>query len=448
MKLSDLAWLPLLFSPFTLPAQHPDPPTEAASRLVYEYMQLSRLGPGYARDLSEETLKQFAALFDRGASLVWDLRRSPSDTLPLPLSVNEYLDLARKTYHSRQPVLGYSRARVTPGASGRSATARFRKVNLVMDDRDNVMTRVRMHLQVDIALDREKPLIRSITERPHRSPVRTLSVGAGYELWSSVFDGTLRNPKVLLAPGVETGMISFSGGIRLQSSFLLDFGPENSLPSSWRISTGLLCRQADLSASMEKYLRTEPDTVGLGSVQLACTAFERAAEVYEKITLTRIEIPVWFMKPMNNWSYLRAGFTVGLAFSRSHVHYPFGRTGGGWVTELGTNEKYYLDQNQEMDQENAGYFRNRNLCYPGTTDFYHLLFSLRMAAGVEKRFRNLGVGVEPCLALGNNPLATGRSRRPFILSSEPGSHSIFEAIDFPAMEITAGIRVFFSYTFQ
>ncbi|HPS63297.1 MAG TPA: hypothetical protein PLK82_09555 [Bacteroidales bacterium] len=448
MKAACLTWVPLFFLPCILQAQRPDPARDRASRCTENYIQLSRLGPGYSRDLSDETMAQFAALFDKNAFLSWDLRRSPSDSILPPLTVGEYLALARKAYQSRQPVLEYRSVRTLLNPGKNLATVWLRKVNLVMDDHDHLLKRMPVRLKMEIALEREKPVILGISAVNRRPPVRSLSLGAGFMLWSNVFDHALAHPEVTPAPGVTTGSIHFKGGSRLFSQVMLDLDIPGSTAGEWMLTTGLICRQSDLSASLKNYVGRTPDTVRIGPFDIACTAMERAPLVYEKLTVTRVAVPLWLKRQWNKWAYVTGGISIEYVTTGSHVHYALSRTGGGWVTNLSTDETYYLDEGHEMDSPEAGYFRGLNSCYPFDKEIRHWVVSLDVGGGIEKHFRDLAVGLQPMISLGRNPLCVSKPATPFGLSTGSGYSSLFSSVPMPSVEFSASVRFFISYTFH
>ena len=191
----------IVFAAFghTSMAQKSDPAWRKADSFIREYIQLSRLGPGYSREMSPEIIDQFRDLFEREAFLFWDLTRSATDSIFPQLSVNDYVDRVAKSYQNRQPLLDYPSVRIKIGNDRENAFVYLSKTNLVVDDAEQPIVKNRVKLRVSVNLAKEPPLIRNIFEDKRQSPVRSVSAGINYVAWSSVLSMLIYHPHVHVA---------------------------------------------------------------------------------------------------------------------------------------------------------------------------------------------------------------------------------------------------------
>jgi len=430
-------------------AQKSDPGYQKADGCVQEYIQLSRLGPGYSREMSRDIMDQFAALFEKDAFLYWDLYRFTADGFFLPLPVNEYTDRAKKMYDQKQPILDYPRVRIKIMQDGKHAIAYLKKINQIMDSRDNPMFKNRINLRMNINLTREQPLIQNITEDKRLSVVNNIAVGIKYIAWSNVFNSAIDKPDILLASNEQFNEFNMDAGPSFQESAMLEIRLNRERKDGLLFSTGISYSRVRVSSTMISYSKSFPDTLDKTSGNpLSCTTYERSAEVNEKIEITKIEIPLLLRSRITGWMYLKAGTALGYVTASTKVNYKLSRTGGGVVTNLTTHEQYYLDEDHELDQSNYGYFRDKNYHFPKEKFVNKLVLSIHLAAGFEKQLGYFSIGLEPDVSFGLNPLSKRTLPGNYQLNNIAEFNSILESTIMPAFEFAFGIRLLISYLFK
>jgi hypothetical protein len=207
-------------------------------------------------------------------------------------------------------------------------------------------------------------------------------------------------------------------------------------------SAGLTWSYTPVWSAMHNYARSYPDTLVLKSgTHVACTTFERAPDVGERIEYTRFEVPLALKSYLSDNIYVKAGVGIGLSSATTYVHFELSRTGGGWVTNLTNQERVYLDQAHEMDNPEYGYFRNVSYQFRKERFTSRVYLNLQLAAGGEVRYRFFGIGVEPNITFGMNPMAGKSSANDYTLGDPESYHSVMESIRKPWLDFSFGIRV-------
>jgi hypothetical protein len=429
--------------------QKPAPAYQKVDRCVQEYMQLSRLGPGYSRDISDEILDQFNALFERDAFLYWDLYKSNADSLPPPLPLGAYLDRARKTYHPKQPILDYPEVKIGIHPDGKHATVYIKKINQIMDDDDHPLHKNKMKLQININLNRERPLIQNIFEDDRVSFFKSMAFGVNSIVWSNIFSSVTNKPAIIVGKNEQFKVARITSGFSLQAGGLLEMRLNDDPGGGLLFLTGIFYSQTPLFSSVTGYSNSFPDTLDKKSGNpVTCTTYERSAEVRENIVVKKVEIPLLFKSYLNNWIYLKAGTALGYVTGTSDVYYYLSRTGGGLVTHLATQDNYYIDQDHELDQRSYGYYRDKKYHFPKERFLEKMILSFQFSAGFEKQFNYFSFGMEPNISVGMNPLSARSSPGNYQLSSTSSFNSILESIKMPAFEIAVGFRLVISYLFK
>jgi len=430
-------------------AQPDDPARVKAERFILEYMYLSRLGPGYARTMSDETVQQFRALFAPVARLRWDLYRLPGDTIAHPLTPFEYTELAREIYDSRQPVLHYSEPRIRLFEGGKSATIYLRKLNILMSPDDRALYANRVNLQVTADLASGRPAITEISKDPRPPVIRSLFFSLNFPAYSSALATIARSPGLASASGMEFNRTEVKTGKALEAGLGLDLNLNRNERNILVFSTGICYSQFPVFTNVTGYSLGMPDTVVVKSGnQLSCTAFERSRAVHEKVLVRKIEVPLSFKSYIKPWLYVMPGLTVGYATGRSDVVYMLSRTGGGLVTELTSQQQYFLDREQELDQPEYGYYRDKHYNFPKKQVIGRMNLSFRLAAGFEKRFSDLCISVEPNAVFGMNPLLSRPAAGTYSLGNMKDFNSLIQLIRMPVYDFSFGIRLVVSYFFK
>jgi len=433
----------------TCEAQHGDPTRLKAERFILEYMYLSRLGPGYARDMNDETAQQFRALFSPDALLRWDLNRSPAGTIDHLLTPGEYTDLARETYDLRQPVLLFGEPRIRLFEGGKSATIYLRKLNIIMSPDDRPLYANRIDLQVSANLAAGRPLITDISKDIRPPVIRSLFFSLNFPAYSSAPAAVAQSPCLAGASGVEFTRVEVKTGKAMEAGMGLDLNLNRNEKNILIFSTGICYSQFPVFSKVTGYSLGIPDTVAVKSGNpLACTAFERSRAVHEKVLVRKIEVPLSFKSYINRWLYIMPGVSVGYATGKSNVVYMLSRTGGGLVTELGSQQQYYLDREQELDQPEYGYYRDKHYHFPKKQVIGRMILSFRLAAGFEKRFSDLSISVEPNAVFGMNPLVARPVEGTYKLDRVKDFHSFLQLVSMPAYDFSIGIRIVVSYLFK
>ncbi len=420
----------------------------AVEKHVQEYIQLSRLGPGYSRDMSKEVIDQFGALFEKDAFLCWDLFNSASESIALPLTFTEYIDHAKTTCHSRQPILDYTINETRFEPEGKSAIVFFTKVNLVMDDDDRPLRRIKIRLRMTISLDHKKPLIREISEEKKVTFISSIPLGINVVAWSNVLSSLAGAPIIHLAPNEAYTAFNSTTGIAIQYGAMLEMRINRNRGNGLLLSTGLFYSKTTLTASMQEYSKSYPDTIGQQQGNLfSCTTFERAPVVSEQTDVTKVEIPVLFKTYLSKWSYLKAGTALGFVRASTDVSYSLSRTGGGWVTNLSTLEQVYLDRDHEIDQAVYGYYRDKSYHFPKDKFVNKVVLSIQLAAGFEKQLGYFSFGIEPNVSFGMSPVSARSFAGKYPLTDLKGFNPVLESTITPAYEFTFGIRFLIRYLF-
>jgi hypothetical protein len=430
-------------------AQKPGPANLRANKCMEAYMQLSRLGPGYSRDISQEIIDQFKSLFARDAFLHWDLYRSVSDSLLPPLPPGEYVDLVRKTYGQKQPVLEYPFLKISLRQDGKFATVALTKINQIRRENDLTLYKNKIKLLVYLNLDKEPPLIQNIVEDKRISLIRSIPLGVNVIVWSNVIHSLANKPVINIAANEEFREFNITTGISVQYGAMLEMRVTKDLKKGLLFSTGIFYSWLPLTTTMTEYSRSFQDTLDRQtSNPFTCTTYERTPIANEKIEITKVEIPLLFKSYINNWIYLKAGTALGFVTVNTDAWYSLSRTGGGWVTNLATQESYYLDQDHELDQAVYGYYRDKNYHFPKDKFIKKTILSIQAAAGFEKQVGYFSFGVEPNFSFGINPLSVRSSPFSYQLNDIKVFHSILESIKMPAFEFEFGIRFLISYVFN
>jgi hypothetical protein len=440
----------IVFAAFghTSMAQKSDPAWRKADSFIREYIQLSRLGPGYSREMSPEIIDQFRDLFERDAFLFWDLTRSATDSIFPQLSVNDYVDRVAKSYQNRQPLLDYPSVRIKIGNDRENAFVYLSKTNLVVDDAEQPIVKNRVKLRVSVNLAKEPPLIRNIFEDKRQSPVRSVSAGINYVAWSSVLSMLIYHPHVHVAGNEQYNEITFTPGRTIQAGGMAEFRMNREGPGGLSFSTGFFYSQMYLSSSMLDYVKSFPDTIYKGTPNpLACTTFERSLEIWEKIWIKRVEVPLLFKTYMNEWIYLKSGTCLSYITATSDVNYVLSRTGGGQVTNLTTQESWFLDEDHELDQQESGYYRNRKVSFSKEQFIRRMILSFHLSLGIEKQVGHFGLELEPNISLGMNPLSNKSLTNSYPLNNPDNFNSVIKTTTRPAYEFTFGMRLLVSYLF-
>ena len=434
---------------FISAAQKQNSAYDKARKITSDYMQLSRLGPGYSRDMSQEIIDLFAAMFEKDAFLYWDLSRSEYDSLRTPMTIGEYTNLAKRTYRMRQPVLDYPPSKVRIRADASHAVVYLNKINQVMNDDDQPLRRTSTRLRMNINLDKEPPLIRDISKVPPDPFVRCIALGMNITVWSNVMHAITHEPAVTIAANEtfrgltltsRTGF-TWSGSIEM----LINNDPERRL----LFTGGISYSQLPVWSAMSSYEKSSPDTIESQEGTLyACTAFERAPDVGETIEVVRVEVPISLKTDVWKGFYFKAGMAFGYLYGKSEVNYELNRTGGGLVTNLSTGDQYYLDRDHELDQSEFGFFRHKVYHFAKDNVFDKFYLSIQVAPGFERQYGYIGIGVEPNLTFGMNPYSIRNPAHDYSLSSSAGFHSIVESVKMPAFECAFGLRILISYVFK
>lgn len=430
-------------------AQTIDPVMQKAGNLIQDYMLFSRLGPGYSRNMTPDITEQFKALFERDAFLYWDLYLSASDSLHPPMPAADYADLARRVYHNKQPILEYPVVKIGTSEDGKYAIVLLKKINRVLDHDDHLLYKNRMKLRIHINMAGERPLIQNIFEDRHSTFVRSISAGISYTAWSNMLSSLTVNPQPAVGSHEQFRELKITAGCSLQGGVLAELRFNKESGHGLIFTTGLFFSRLPLSSSMKDYSKSYPDTLDKRSPNpLTCTTFERSAEVNEKITITKIEIPLLFKTYINDWTYIKSGTSLGFVSGTTRVNYVLSRTGGGLVTDLTTLGQVYLDEDHELDQSQHGYYRNNSYTYSKEKFLNKFLVSFQFAAGFEKRLGDFSFGLEPYLTFGMNPFSQRSFPGNYQLDSREGFNSILESMHLPAFEFAFGIRLLAGYLFQ
>ena len=449
MKKRVLILIPFVLKTSLCEAQKVDPASRNVEKCMQEYMQLSRLGPGYSRVVSADIIDQFNALFERDAFLYWDLYRSARDSLLPPLPVGEYVDLAKKIYQLKQPLLDYSGMKITVQQDEKKAVVSLEKTNQVMDPDDQPLFKNKVRLLVQINLDRAHPLIQNIFEDKRNSLVRSLSIGINYMPWSNVLNSVTHKPVIRVGSNEQIGEFSMTAGIPFQVGGMMEMRLNRDHRDGILFCAGIFYSQIPLFSVMNDYSNSFPDTLGESSGNpLACTTFERSPQVREKIVVKKIEIPLLLKSYLNDWIYLKAGTALCFVTGTADINYLLSRTGGGLITNLSTHEQYYLEKDHELDQKDYGYYRNKNYHFPKDRFLDKMILSFQLAAGFEKQFNYFTFGFEPNVSFGMNPFSKRSLPGNYELNTIKGFHSIIESVKIPAFEFAFGIRVLISYVFK
>jgi hypothetical protein len=434
---------------FISAAQKQNPDYDKARQVARDYMQFSRLGPGYSRDMSQEIIDLFSGLFGKDAFLCWDLFRSEADRKRPPLTVAEYIALAGETYRFRQPVLEYPPAKVRIRTGNERAVVYLEKINRVMDDADQPIHRNAVRLKMDISLARERPLILDISEARHESFIRSISLGMNITAWSNVFTSLIHDPAVKIASNETYRELVLTSRTAFTWSGLAELRLTRDPDRELVFSAGVSYSQVPLWSAMSGYVKSIPDTIESQEGTLyACTAYERAPDVGETIEVIRVEVPLALKTGVWKGFYVKAGTAFGYLYGKSEVNYELSRTGGGLVTNLSTGDQYYLDPDHELDQPEYGFFRHKIYHFVKDRVFDKFYLSIQVAPGFERHYGNFGFGAEPNFTFGMNPYSIGIAANDYSLSSSGDFHSIVESIKMPAFECAFGIRVFISYVFK
>ena len=442
----------LIFFMLKCPAgktQSSNPVYQKAEKCVQDYMDFSRLGPGYSRDISGEIIDQFYSLFERDAFLYWDLYKSLNDNLPPPLPIREYVDLAVKMYAPKQPLLDYPRVKINILNGGKSAVAYLKKTHQILDGDDKPVVKNTIKLQLSINLDNENPLIQNIAEDKRKPFVRSISVGGNFIVWSNVFHLMTTYPVVGTGPHETFRKFNLSSGMHFQRGGMFEMRLNRRVGEGLLFATGIFYSETHLRAVMSEYTNSIPDKLEQHSDQaISLTTFERSPRVQEDIAITKIEIPLVFKSYLKDWVYLKCGTALGYVKGISGVNYAVSRTGGGLVTNLSSQNQVYLDIDHELDQVQFGYYRNKEYHFYKENFLNKMVLSIQIAAGFEKQFNYFCFGVEPNIAFGVNPVSTRSSPGSYQLTNVGDFHSVIELLKKPAYQFSFGFRLLISYVFK
>ncbi|MDP1621217.1 MAG: hypothetical protein Q8M08_02650 [Bacteroidales bacterium] len=429
-------------------AQKADQTCIKVDKFVREYIHFSHLGPGYSRDISQDIIDQFGILFEKDAVLYWDLFRSSSDMSHSTLPVTEYVDRARKFYAPKQPLLDYPSVKTSVSWDGKHAVVRLVKINKIVDVEDQILNINRVKLKLNINLAGDEPLIQSIVEDDRLSFINRFSIGYNVA-WSNVLSSVTGNPVIRIAPDVQFGGFKTTSRMFFQYGVMLEIRLNRVRREELLFSTGIFYTKLPITALMSGYSRSFPDTLDKTTPNpITCTTFERSNEVTEKIIVSRIEIPLLFKACLNDWFYLKAGTALGYVKATSLINYELSRTGGGLITDLSTQNQYFLDKDHELDQGYHGYYRNKRYHFPNDRFLDKIILSIQLATGFEKQLNYFSFGLEPNISFGMNSLSKRSVSGNYYLTSIKGFHSILESVKMPAFEFTFGIRLLISYLFK
>ena len=297
-----------LFHCHVFHAQNTGQVYEKVEKCIQEYMQLSRLGPGYSREISQDVIDQFKTQFERDAFLYWDLYLSDADRLYPPLTFEEYIDLAKKKYNLKQPLLDYSDVKIKVLKNKKYASIYLKKTNQILNADDKPLYKNQIELRIDMSLDKDRPLIQNIFEVKRNTFFRSMSVDFNYIPWSSVFTTLTGEPDIPVGPDEKYKASQLSTGIAIQIGALFEMRLSKNKMDGISFSSGISYSQLPVFTSMIEYSKKMPDTLDKKSVNpFTCTTFERSPEMKEKIVLTKWEIPFLLNIHFGNWAYLKAG---------------------------------------------------------------------------------------------------------------------------------------------
>ncbi|MCX6269368.1 MAG: hypothetical protein NTW16_18780 [Bacteroidetes bacterium] len=420
MRTGVVTLILFVFIQTTCKTQNPVSASQTVDKFMQEYMQFSRLGQGYSREISQEITDQFKTLFKRDAFLYWDLYKSPTDSLIPPLPVGEYIDRAIRTYHQKQPLLDYSGMKIRVKQDEKDAFVYLKKTNHVLDFGNKALYENKIKLRIDVDLSREKPLIQNIYEDKRFPLIRAISVGINYIPWSNVISSLTKNPVLLIGSDEQYAEFSLTAGILLQIGMMLEMNVNRNIRNGLTFSAGLFYSQLPLSSFMKDYCYSFPDTLDKTSDNpLAFTTYERASGVTEKILIRKIEIPLLFKSYLNNWMYLKAGTTIGYLTASSDVDYVLSRTG--------LNELH---------------------AFPKEKFLQKMTLSIQIAAGFEKQLNYFSFGLEPNISFGLNPLVKRTVPGNYHLNNIYHFNSIILSTKMPAFEFAFGMKLLISYMFK
>jgi hypothetical protein len=318
-----------------------------------------------------------------------------------------------------------------------------------MTEDDQPLYKTRVHLRLQVSLKEEKPLIQSIMPDKRNPFIRSIPIGLNVVAYSNVVNSITTQPVIYLAPNESCEMFQMSAGIAVQYGAMVEMKVNKDVQNGLLFSTGIFYSKTPISASMTGYSKQYPDTLeNQAGEHFSCTTYERSAYVNEEIEVTRIEVPLLLKSYFNKWVYFKAGTALGFITGNSNISYNLSRTGGGLVTDLSTHQQYYLDQAEELDQAEYGYYRDKKYHFPQDKVVNKMILTIQMAAGFEKQIGDFNLGIEPNMTFGMNPLSARSVPGNYQLSDITEFNSILRSTKMAAFEFTFGFRFLISYLFK
>jgi hypothetical protein len=447
---------------FAQETAQPKTPLEKATDCVEQYKTLSRLGPGYTREVSEDVIDQFRNLFERDAFVFWDLNRDKFDSIPPPLTLIEYVERTKDVYLLKQPVLDFpDKARYKLSEDNQSCIVYLTKTNSIMDENDQPIKgrTYAVRLRLNLHIKDQKFIIENIAEDKRNTMVRSIAPGVNYIAWDNVASSFTSNPKSSIMP-LLTGSITATVSQQLCFGANMDFRLNNEISDGVVVMVGAYYSKVSYNLSTGSYERRILDTLDKSSDnRFTLTVFDRAQNgISEELEVSSIDIPVTIKKYIGSWLYVKGGLQLSITSATSAIGYSLVRSGGDWLTKQSDpSQSRYLPVNQELNIEYYGFFNTKpQYAYSMDQDISKIGGSVILGLGLEKQFNHFSIGIEPNVRIGTNPLYQSNPNSDLMLEEGTGQLAAYNqaytgllsTMELPAYRISAGVGFFISYLFK
>jgi len=450
---------------FSQDLQKQKQPIDKVKECVESYKTLSGLNQGgYSREISEDAIDKFYLLFERDASIYWDLYKVQPDSIS-QLNFRQYIDRIKEVYFLKSPVLQYEKEpKYQMSDDNRSCIVYLVKINTIYNENDKPIRTNTIRLRLNIAVKESAATIRGIFEDKRNTRVRSISPTLNYIAWDNV-DNSLKND-----PQSMISMFS-SGGVSVEVTRQINFGASADIRLNREVRDGMNINLAVFYNQVSYHFTTSNYTNSFDAIldtssanPFSLTVFDRTTGsgadtgINETLKVTSIEIPITVKKYLNPYIYFKGGVQLSFTSANTDINYMLNRTGGGLLTNLANPEEWrYLDKNNELvNIENYGFFSNELFSFNKEQDIKRIAASVVLGFGIEKQFTHFSFGIEPIVKIGINPLYNSDPKSELILEKGTGQvgadnggyTGILSTMDMSAYRISAGINFFISYLFK
>ncbi|MFZ4523201.1 MAG: hypothetical protein ACOYNC_15935 [Bacteroidales bacterium] len=427
----------------------------AVEKCLRDYQDLSSLGNPNSVYIDSATIGAFRDLFELNANHCWDLdkRKNTHTSAIVLIPVNEYVDSVTAGYKGFKPLVSFGKRDVRINPDGKSATVYLVKFNAISNEESTQkqkFTRNISKLRILVNIHDDEALIQNVSLDTRYTRIRSISLEGGYSFMNRVTGNFLGHPESAIDPAVTAGYsVKNAGGYH--AGINADIRLVKQKADGLVLNAGLLYSVTNFDLTIHNYANTYRQAFTSCEKPYECTVVDQAPVVQEKMSLTGISIPVtvkWYVpkksavkygknkndltkslkkskQPVRLNFYLKGGFQATLVSGNTTTYYI--------LTEKSKGKFVYLEPGNQADSTSWFYlddahaitvFADKMFDYSATLKLKKVYVSAILAIGIEAKFNNITIGIEPWLNVGITSIS-GRDGNPVYNLHSPGQFDGF-----------------------